>query len=311
MSRRSRRRTAAANVTANATARPTAAASPGPAATATRDLVEKDIAMPTTVAQEQDRKLTAAAQPEPASPEPADRAAPVRTRRERPRLRRTLRALRTTVVVLALLAAAGIGGTYVVDRRQAAQAFLDVGTAVLTADPVLVGSADAGVVRAVKVTEQDSVTTGAALARVTLTADGTSDEPKVQTLRAPVAGIVADVNVPVGGVARAGEPVVTLYDPGAMTFQAEVPLEQLRQLRLGMTVYIDGAGLDRRVTTVLDQVVPQVSSDPTRTSDRLTVVLKPAAAETATVRSLVPGLRFDAVVDTKTATGGIPAVNSA
>ena len=31
----------------------------------------------------------------------------------------------------------------------------------------------------------------------------------------------------------------------------------------------------------------------------------------ARVRTLVPGLQFDAVVDTNTAPGGIPAVNSA
>ena len=279
-----------------------------PAATPAQEETAVPTTVPTTVAPEQD--LTPAT-PEPAAAEPAVTPAPAAAPQRPRRTRRVLRALRTTVVVLALLAAAGAGGTYLVQRRLAAQSFVDVGTAVLTADPVLVGSADAGVVREISVADGDSVTEGQELARVALTSAG-DGSPTVQTLRAPGPGLVADVNVAAGGVARPGEPIITLYDPADMAFRAEVPLELLRQLRLGMTVHIEGAGLEQPVTTVLKEVEPQVSTDPARvTSDRLTVVLEPDRADMATVRSLVPGLRFAAVVDTTTATGGTPAVNSA
>lgn len=238
--------------------------------------------------------------------------APERTGPRHPRLRRVLRFVRTTVVVMILLAAAVGGGTYLVQRRMAAKAYVDAGTAVLTADPITVGAADAGVVKQVMVADRTSVTAGAALASVTLTANGTRAESEVQVLRAPAAGIVTTINVAAGEVARAGEPVVTLYDPTKMSFQVEVPLETLRKLRLGMTATISGAGLASPVRTTLDQVVPKV--DPAgagRSTDALTVVLKPSPADLDTVRTLVPGLTFDVVVDTTTAAGRTPAVNSA
>jgi multidrug resistance efflux pump len=210
-----------------------------------------------------------------------------------------------------LLAGAAVGGTYIVQRRLAAQAFVNVGTAVLTAQPMPVGSADAGVVTDILVKERESVTAGADVAKIMLPPNGTSKEPRTQTLKAPASGIVTDVAVDVGGVARAGEPVITLYDPTKLTFLAEVPLDKLRQLRLGMTTYVEGAGLNHRVATTLQDVVPQVGTDPTPADSKLTVVLVPDRSEMATVQRLVPGLRFDAVADTKTAPGGIQAVNSA
>jgi len=229
-----------------------------------------------------------------------------------PRLRKTLRIIRTTVVVLVLLAAAVAGGSYIVRERVAAGAFVDAGTAVLTAPPIPVGSADAGVVKEITVADRESVTAGAELARVTLTADGVSDEPKVQTLRAPVAGIVTVVNVAVGEVARAGEPVVTLYDPTKLQFQVEVPLDALRKMRLGMSASISGPGLNGEVAAKLEKVVPKVDAgDPAAVSDRLTVTFKPDPASLATVQTLVPGLQFAVVVDTNTAVGSTPAVNSA
>lgn len=249
--------------------------------------------------------VDAAAEPRDDSPAPTPPARPSR-------VRRALRVLRTAVMVLALVAAAVIGGSYVVERRVAAQAFVDAGTAVLTAEPVPVGSADAGVVRQLLVADQDSVTAGAPVARIALPAEGPDYAPRVQVLRAPTAGIVTGIDVAVGEVARPGEPVVTLYDPTKLAFLVDVPLDALRRMRLGMTATISGPGLSSPVTATLDKVVPKVDpADPARVSDRLTVIFKPAAAQQATVRTLVPGLQFDVVVDTNTATGSTPAVNSA
>lgn len=241
-------------------------------------------------------------------------AAPVASEVEpaaRPR-RSRLRAVRTFVVVVALLVAAAVGGTYLTRERLDARAFVDLGTAVLTAEAVPVGTADAGVVIKLLVAEQDNVTAGQNLAQVRLTADGTSTEPRTQVLRAPTTGTVSAVNVAAGEIARAGEPVITLYDQAKLTFHADVPVEQLRLLRLGMAASIEGPGLDRPISATLSRVLPMVgSSDPLTATDRLTVVLAPNPGDASTVRTLVPGLQFTATVDTNTAADGIPAVNSA
>jgi multidrug resistance efflux pump len=237
--------------------------------------------------------------------------APVAKPPGKKRVRRTLHVLRTVVVLAILLAAALWGGNHIVRQRIADQAFVDPGTAVLTAAPITVGSADAGVVTRVATTERASVTAGALLATVTLTADSTG-EAKVQQLRAPAAGIVTSIDIAPGQVVRPGEPVVTLYDPAKLEFDVDVPLQTLRKLRLGMTAYITGPGLSGRIPTTLEKVEPKVSAtDAAQTSDRLTVVLRPGPASLDTVRTLVPGLQFSVVVDTTTAVGKTPAVNSA
>jgi multidrug efflux pump subunit AcrA (membrane-fusion protein) len=234
------------------------------------------------------------------------------------RVRRFLRALRTFTVVVILLAGAGAGGTYIVRQRMAASTFLDLGTAVLIADPVPVGSASSGVVSQLLVDENSHVTAGQTLAKVTLSVlavnpNGTSKAPQVESLKAPISGTVSAVDVAAGGVAQAGQPVVTLYDEGKLTFQAKVTADQLRQLRLGMSASITGPGLAHPIPATLDHVVPRVGgTDPAAPgASRLTVVLVPSPGEMATVTSLVPGLRFHATVDTKTAVGSIPAVNGA
>jgi multidrug resistance efflux pump len=228
----------------------------------------------------------------------------------RHRLRRTLSILRTVIVVLILVAAAVGGGYYVVSHRLADRAFVNAGTAVLTAEPIAVGSADAAVVTRMLTSERKSVTTGAVLATITVTADGS--KPKVQELQAPAAGVVTEINVAPGQIARAGEPIITLYDPEKLVFQVDVPLETLRKLRLGMTAYVTGPGLTGRIATTLQQVQPKVAAgQPAATSDGLTVVLVPDPAVRSTVRTLVPGLQFGVVVDTTTAVGSTPAVNSA
>ena len=225
----------------------------------------------------------------------------------RHRVRRALSILRTVTVVLILLAAAVGGGYYVVTHRLADRAFVDAGPAVLTAEPITVGSADAAVVTKVLTAERRSVTAGAVLASVTVTADGSGN--KVEQLKAPAAGIVTEINVAPGQIARAGEPIVTLYDPAKLVFKVDVPLATLRKLRLGMTAYVTGPGLSGRIATTLQEVQPRVSTGPAAaTGDGLTVVLQP---DPAAVRTLVPGLQFAVVVDTTTAAGGTPAVNSA
>ncbi|MFI5845567.1 HlyD family efflux transporter periplasmic adaptor subunit [Catenuloplanes sp. NPDC051500] len=239
----------------------------------------------------------------PPSPEPAPNP-------PRRRLRRTLRVIRTGMVVLIVLTTAVAGGTYVVRERLAARTMVDAGTAVLTARPITVGSADAAVVTTVLTAQRTSVPAGAVLATITLTSDGGA--ARVQELHAPAAGIVTEINVEPGQIARAGEPIITLYDPAEVVFEVDVPLETLRKLRLGMTAYVTGPGLPGRIATTLREVEPRVNAGaPVGAPDRLTVVLQPDPAALATVRTLVPGLQFAVIVDTTTAAGSTPAVNSA
>jgi multidrug resistance efflux pump len=223
------------------------------------------------------------------------------------RFRSFLRVVRTTLVVLVLLAAAVAGGRYVIRDRLAARAFVELPSAVLTAQPIPVGSASAGVVSAVRVTPQSQVTAGQELARVTVT--GPDGKPDTEVLKAPTTGVVSAVNVAAGGVATPGQQIITLYDPTQLTFQAKASLEQLRRLRLGMAATIDAKGLSREISARLDRVVPLVGSD--KASGSFTIVLVPAATDMDVVRSLVPGLPFTATVDTNTATDGTPAINSA
>jgi hypothetical protein len=209
--------------------------------------------------------------------------------------------LRTFLALAILLASAGFGGFLIIRQRLADQAFVELGSVVLTAEAVPVGFAEAVVVNQVNVRQHARVEVGQALATVT------GALGRVQVLTAPVAGTVAAVKVGVGGVARGGEPIIMLYDQARLTFQAEVPLAQLRRMRLGMTTYIEGPGLSNQITTTLDHVIPVVGDAP---SDRLTVVLMPDAKDRATVSTLVPGLQFAARVDTTTAPHAVPAVNA-
>jgi hypothetical protein len=223
-----------------------------------------------------------------------------------PRWRRVLRALRTFAIVLLLLGAAGAGGLTIARDRLDARAYQDLGGAVLTAPPVPVGASSAATVGAVYATEQSHVMAGQALADVNV--ESASGRTETQTLRAPSAGTVLQVNLGKGGVAGPGQAIVTLYDPAKLTFQVKVDASSLRHLRLGMTTYLTGPGLAHQIRTRLDHVIPQVGNDAFSSGDRLTVVLVPKPADVGT---LVPGLSFDATVDLRTAPGSVSAVNSA
>ena len=110
---------------------------------------------------------------------------------------------------------------------------------------------------------------------------------------------------------RAAEYDATAPQPGDPRKEHEaVALEALHRMRLGMTTYVEGPGLSRRITATLDHVVPVVGVSESPGVDRLTVILVPTEADRATVSTLVPGLRFQAKMDTNTAPQGVPAVNT-
>jgi multidrug resistance efflux pump len=227
--------------------------------------------------------------------------------RRRQRLHSFLRGVRTTVVVLLLIALAVAGGAYLLRQRTMADTYVKLGDAVLTAQPVPVGTTAAGEVSNVQVTPQAEVAAGQELARVRVTA--ANGRPETQILRSPIAGIVSEVNVPSGGVASPGQPVVTLYDPAQLTFQADASVGELRRFRLGMDTRITAGGLDDSILARLDRVVPRIGDDKAD-GNGFTVVFVPKEGQGDKVRVLVPGLPFTATVDTKTAVDGPPAVRS-
>jgi len=171
---------------------------------------------------------------------------------------------------------------------------------VLTAEPMPVGSPDAAVVTSVSVTAGESVRDGATLAviRLTSSADGTQQDV---TLTAPTAGRVVGVDAQPGSVVRAGEAVVTLYDPQQLTFQTELPIDDVESLAVGMTATISGPGLSRSVRATVERVVP-VMADTATEGATMTVVLVPVDPDS--VAQLVPGVPLRGTLDTTSAAGG-------
>ena len=228
----------------------------------------------------------------------------------RSRLRAVLSTARTVLVVAVLLAGAGAGGTAIAVQRLRDKAFVALGDAVLTTDPVRVGVTELGVVTDVVVAEQRRVDAGQLLAMVQPTAPGPDGGPQpTWALREPTAATVLAVHTAIGAVAVPGQPLVTLYDQTRLTFQVEVAPDKLRGLRIGMRAYLRGTAVEHRIWATLDHVVPRVDGAPA--SARLTVVLVPDAGALTAVQALVPGLPFEATVDTRTAAGTPPAVTSA
>ncbi|AGL18400.1 HlyD family secretion protein [Actinoplanes sp. N902-109] len=227
-----------------------------------------------------------------------------------------LPAVRTFLVTTLLLGGAAAGGYAVVGHRLTEETFVTLEDATLTADALQLGATGSGVVTDVLVTGQTRVAAGQQIGHVKLAEGGA-----VQTLRAPAPGTVAEVDVPAGGVVGAAEPVITLYDHSKLSFHAKATEDELRELRLGMSAQITGPGLARPVPAVVDHVAARVGPDPLADAplteeqqaahEQLTVVLVPRTDAVDTVSALVPGLRFTAAIDTKTARGRTPAVNGA
>ncbi|MEU4220386.1 HlyD family efflux transporter periplasmic adaptor subunit [Actinoplanes sp. NPDC026623] len=269
----------------------------------------------TTMVEHDNREQSTSPAP-PTAPEPVSRGEAKRTLRSR------LPAVRTFFVTLVLIGGAAAGGTYVVTHRLAESAFVTLDEATLTADALPVGSTGAGVVTQVLVTEHSRVAAGQALAQVKLAEDPAHPgQPATETLRAPTPSTVSRIDIALGGVVGSGEPIITLYDHTKLAFQAKATEEELRSLRLGMAARITGPGLDRPVSATLDHVEPRVGLDPLSDAplteeqkadhEQLTVVLLPRTGDVDTVSALVPGLRFTAQIDTGSAVGRTPAVNSA
>lgn len=87
---------------------------------------------------------------------------------------------------------------------------------------------------------------------------------KYATVVSPVDGIVAERSVEPGDIALPGKPLVRLYDENALRVELHVPEALAERVRLGtpLAVWIDATG--QRVTTAVNEVVPE--ADPSSRS---------------------------------------------
>jgi len=100
-------------------------------------------------------------------------------------------------------------------------------------------------------------------------------------IRSPFAGVVVDRLANVGDLAAPGKPLFTLYEPGRLWLEANVPEDMLTRVHIGevLTLRIDARGQESSGRVV--EIVP--SSDPTTR----TMVVR---ARLDNPRDLVPGM---------------------
>jgi multidrug resistance efflux pump len=214
--------------------------------------------------------------------------------------RRGRRSWTAWLVLIAVLAAAGYGGYRLVDHRIAASSQVSLNDVVLAAEPMPVGSPDAAVVSSVAVSAGESVRAGATLAVIQLTSPADGTEQTVE-LTAPTAARVVGVDAQPGSVVRAGESVVTLYDPQLLTFQTKLTIADVEDLAVGMTATISGPGLSDPVKATVQRVVP-VMGETSADTATMTVVLVPV--DPSSVAQLVPGVPLRGTLDTTSSDGG-------
>jgi multidrug resistance efflux pump len=221
-----------------------------------------------------------------------------------------LRALSAWLIVILLIAGAVVGVPALVRQRREPPAALALGDAVLVGESVPVGPADAtasAVVSVVTVRAGEAVQTGQRLATVRFpeVLRGNRTIPAVtRAVTAPKDGVVVAVDRKPGSVVRPGEPVVSLYFPDELAFQTSVPVEQLADLRVGMTATIEGPGLTTPIEVIVGRVVPEL--DGIQDTEHVVLALLPRTG--ADVRRLVPGLPFSATVDLTSAPSAAPLV---
>lgn len=102
-------------------------------------------------------------------------------------------------------------------------------------------------------------------------------------IKAPYAGVVADVAVVLGDMAMPGRPLLTVYDPAALRVKAAIPQTVAARLAAGTTPQVEIPGVTSgQVAAARAQLLPTV--DPATHSLELRLDLP------ATVRGAVPGM---------------------
>ncbi len=124
------------------------------------------------------------------------------------------------------------------------------------------------------------------------------------TLTVPFDSRFASVDLLEGGVTYPGAPVVTVYDPRRMYVIVSVQPETLDLLRRGMRASLSTAVFPKPISGTVISAVPLLGTDHSPTSAKLVNVrIKP---DEETMSQLVPGVRFNAAIDLKSAPKGAP-----
>ena len=123
----------------------------------------------------------------------------------------------------------------------------------------------------------------------------------LQEIQVPFDARFVSVDTLVGGVVMPGTPVATIYDPSKMYVIVSVQPDTLNLLRRGMRAQLVsdiGVVIEGEVISA----VPLLGTDhePT-TADLVNIRIKP---DPDTVSDLVPGIRFDALIELTSAPGG-------
>lgn len=121
-------------------------------------------------------------------------------------------------------------------------------------------------------------------------------------VRSPISGIVLTRDVNVGDVVSPGTPLFIVIDPSSMRLEANVPSDDLSQLRAGATVEFTVRGYDRPFTGKIERIAPQADAA-TRQVPIFVSIPNPGGR-------LVSGLFAEGRVVAQSATGVVVPVNA-
>jgi multidrug resistance efflux pump len=215
-----------------------------------------------------------------------------------------IRKWRNRGIVLLMLVVAIWAGVHLTQAQAARSAKLSLADVVLTGQPIVVESTQPGRVTAVAIQAGDRVAKGQRLGVVAVTTTDSDGDPVTHhvTLHAPRAGVVVDDPVAAGSTLQAGVGFVTIYDPADLRLVTTVPLSYLSRISPGMSAELTAPGVPGDVTAVLQRAVPAVgTNDQDVPKGDLQLVF--VARNANQVAELIPGLRFEGAIDTRTGAG--------
>ncbi len=178
---------------------------------------------------------------------------------------------------------------------------------VLSAQAVQVSPASPAIVRELFVDAADlpdaDLPAGTPIARIEgLSRDGLTNESSI--LSVPFDARFASVDLLEGGVTYPGAPVATVYDPRRMFVIMTVRTETLELLKRGMRAKLTSNVLSKPISGTVISAVPLLGTDHQPSTAKLVNIrIKPDVERMA---QLVPGVRFNAVIDLSSAPKNAP-----
>jgi multidrug efflux pump subunit AcrA (membrane-fusion protein) len=214
--------------------------------------------------------------PDPGSPFAEERARSSRRSAEPPPTGRIrLAAIRSWLIVLAMIAAATYAGLRITEERLAAKPHVP----------------------------SQAVQRGTPLVRLRVFDSGAARVPASRgttTVTSPIDGVTTAVLAREGGALERGSPVVELFDPRSAWFELAVEPDELAGLARGMDVTLTSTVASGSIGATISDIRPPAAATTSAAGHETplpTLVLEPT--DTAQLRSLVPGLQFEATVDTE------------